>query len=101
MSQDHCVKSVRNSEFFWSVFSRIRTDTEIYGVNLCIQSKFGKIRTRKTANTDTFHAVDITTVTTINVPINEYFGAILFKGYLLALATNFVMQCLSNKLGSY
>ena len=32
------------SEFFWSVFSRI-------------QSECGKIQTRKTQNTDTFHAV--------------------------------------------
>ena len=32
------------SEFFWSVFSRIRTE-------------YGEIWTRKTANTDTFYAV--------------------------------------------
>ena len=30
-----------NTEFFWSVFSRI------YSVNVRIQSKYGKIRTRK------------------------------------------------------
>ena len=28
-----------------------------YGVNLYIQSEWGNIRTRKTRNTDTFHAV--------------------------------------------
>ena len=40
----HCVKSVRFGAFFWSVFSRI-------------QSECGKIRTRKTPNTDNIHAV--------------------------------------------
>ena len=30
---------------------------EIYGVNLCIQSEYGKIRTRKTPHLDIFHAV--------------------------------------------
>ena len=42
-------------EFFWSVFSRIWTE---YGISLRIQSKCGKIRTRKSSNTDTFHAVE-------------------------------------------
>ena len=42
------------SEFFWSVFSRIRTE---YGeTSLRIQSKFRKKWTRKTPNTDTFYA---------------------------------------------
>ena len=39
------------SEFFWSVFPLI------YEINLRIQSKCGKIRTRKALNTDTFRAV--------------------------------------------
>ena len=39
------------SEFFWSIFSRIRTK---YGEK---RGKCWKIRTRKTPNTDTFHAV--------------------------------------------
>ena len=37
-------------EFFWSVYSRISN---------CIQSECEKIRTRKTTNTDTFHAVEM------------------------------------------
>ena len=45
------------SELFWSTFSRIRTE---YG-EICrisrIQTESGKIRTRITPNTDTFHAV--------------------------------------------
>ena len=43
------------SEFFRSVFSRIRTE---YGDKLRIQSKCGKIQTRKTPNMDTFYAVN-------------------------------------------
>ena len=39
-----CVKKSPYSEFFWSLFSRIRIE-------------YGKIRTRKTPKTDTFYAV--------------------------------------------
>ena len=44
------------SEFFWPVFSRIWTE---YGkiLHIAPQSECGKIRTRKTPKTDTFHAV--------------------------------------------
>ena len=44
-----------NAEFFWSTFSRIWTE---YGnLNLCIQSKCKKIRTRKTPYLDNFYVV--------------------------------------------
>ena len=47
-----------HSEFFWSIFSRIRTEYgKILAVSFRIQSESGNIRTRKTSNTDTFHAV--------------------------------------------
>ena len=39
----HWVKSVQIRSFLWSVFSCIRTDKEIYGVNLHIQSEHRKI----------------------------------------------------------
>ena len=35
-------------------------NTETYGVSLRIQSERGKIQTRKTPNTETFHAVVLT-----------------------------------------
>ena len=41
-------------KLFWSLLSRIRTE---YGVYLRIQCKCGNIRTKKTPNTNTFHAV--------------------------------------------
>ena len=47
------------SEFYWSVFVRIQTEYVDIGVFLLIQSECGKIRTRKTPNTDTFHAVNL------------------------------------------
>ena len=44
-------------EFFWSLFFAFGLNTEIYGVNLHIQSKRRKIQTRKTSNKSTFYAV--------------------------------------------
>ena len=45
------------SELFWSAFSAFGLNTERYGVPFRIQFKCGKMRTRITPNTDTFHAV--------------------------------------------
>ena len=45
------------SELFWSVFSALGLNMENYRINLHIQSECGKVWTRKTSNTDTFHAV--------------------------------------------
>ena len=42
----HCVKSVQIRSYFWSVFSRIRTEYGEYSVSLHIQSECGKIRTK-------------------------------------------------------
>ena len=57
----HSGKALREkcplSEFLWSVFSRIRNDYGEIRVSPCIQSEYGRIRIRKTPNTDTFHAV--------------------------------------------
>ena len=44
-----------NLEFFWCVFSRMRTE---YWLNLRIQSESEKKRTRKTTNTDIYHVQD-------------------------------------------
>ena len=43
----HWVKSVQRRGFFWSVFLLFEINTEIYGVNLRIQSKCGIIRITK------------------------------------------------------
>ena len=52
----HCAKSVRYWSFSGLYFG---LNTQRYGASLRIQSECGKIRTRKTPNKDTFHAVYI------------------------------------------
>ena len=47
------------SEFFWSAFSRIWTEYQETEYLSVFQSKYGKTRTRKTPNMDTFYAVSI------------------------------------------
>ena len=53
----HYVKSVRIRSLSDLYFPAVVLNTDKYGVSLRIQSECGKIRTRKTPNTDTFHAV--------------------------------------------
>ena len=53
----HCMKSVCICRFSGSYFPAFGLNTERCGVSPLIQSECGKIRTRKTPNTDTFHAV--------------------------------------------
>ena len=52
-----CVKSVLIRSFFGPYFSAFGLNTEIYRVNLRIQSKYGKMRSRKTRKMDTFYAM--------------------------------------------
>ena len=47
----------QHSDLFWSIFSGIRTEYAEFGVSHRIHSKFGKIPTRVTPDTDTFYAV--------------------------------------------
>ena len=51
------VKSVRIRKISGPYFPAFGLDTEIYRVNFCFQSKYGKIRTRKTPNAEAFYAV--------------------------------------------
>ena len=51
------MKGVRIQSFFGPFFLAFGLNAERYGVSLRNQSECGKIRTRKTPNTDTFHAV--------------------------------------------
>ena len=48
----HNVKSVRIRSIFGPYFPPFGLNTEIYSVKLRIQSECGKIKTRKTLNTD-------------------------------------------------
>ena len=51
----HCVKSVRIRSYSSLYFSIFGLNMERYGVSLRIQSEYGKMPTRITPNTDTFH----------------------------------------------
>ena len=56
-----CVNSVRIRSFPGPYFPAFGLNTERYSVrvSLCIQSECGKLQTRKTPNTDSFHAVAV------------------------------------------
>ena len=56
---EHCVKSVRIRSFSGPYFPAFGLSTERYSVSLHIQSECGKMPTRKTPKTDTFHAVEM------------------------------------------
>ena len=51
------MKSVRIWRFSGPYFPAFGLNMEIYSVNLRIQSKFRKVRTRKTPNMDTFYSI--------------------------------------------
>ena len=55
----HYVKNFRIQSFSGPHFPVFGLNTEIYEVNLRIQYSRGKIRTRKTPNTDTFYTVSL------------------------------------------
>ena len=52
----YCVKNVHIQKFSGPYFPAFGLNTEGYRVSLRIQSECGKIRSRKTPNTDTFYA---------------------------------------------
>ena len=53
----YCVKIIRIRSYYGSYFPAFGLNTERHGVSLRIQSECGKIQTRFTPNTDTFHVV--------------------------------------------
>ena len=69
----HCVKSVRIQNFTGQYFPTFRLNMETYSVSLRIQSEIGKIRTKKTPNTNTFHAVVVSELTIATFKITTNF----------------------------
>ena len=63
----HCAKSVRIRSYSDLYFPAFGLNTERYGVSLRIQSRCGKVRTRITPNTDTFHAVITILITPLSI----------------------------------
>ena len=60
-SYSKCPNSVRIRSYPGPYFPAFELNTERYFVSLCIQSEYGKIQTRITPNTDTFHSVRVFT----------------------------------------
>ena len=56
----HCVKNVHIRSYFGSYFPEFRLNMERYSISIRIQSECGKMLTRITPNTDTFHVVVLT-----------------------------------------
>ena len=52
-------KNVRIRSYSGPHFPTFGLNTQRYGVSLRIQSECGKMRTKITLNTDTFHAVNV------------------------------------------
>ena len=55
----HCVKSLQMQSFCGPCFPAFGLNTDIYSVNLRIQFKSGKVRTRKILYLDNFYAVQL------------------------------------------
>ena len=73
-SMFHCVKSVRIWSFSGPHFPALRLNVERYEIAHCIQSEWEKMRTRKTPNTVTFHAVLDIVQTCILQCLKKYFS---------------------------
>ena len=76
----YCAKNIRIPSFSGQYFPAFGLNAEICSVNLRIPSKYGKIRTIKTRNTDTFYA----TVILVREPIHtSHLISILMMGTAL------------------
>ena len=59
VSHSHCVKIARMGSYSGPYFPEFGLNTERCSVSLRIQYKCGKVRTRITPNTDTYHEVSV------------------------------------------
>ena len=80
------MKSVRIRSFSGPYFLTFGLNTERYGVSLHMQSECGKIQTRKTPNTNTFHAVNRSLsiiVAESNIPNRSRYSLVFYKKTVL------------------
>ena len=99
-----CVKSIRIRNFSGPNFPAFGLNTERYGLSFRIQQACGKISTRKTPNTDTFHGVILVILQWLVLPFTVKTG-LRFKGCLIVLTffcekllfRKFVKKCRWNK----
>ena len=80
--KNNCVKCACIRSFSGPYFSAFRLNIERYRIFLRIQYKCGKIQTRKTPNTDTFHAVNVMTFCDIHPLHTCYLVSFLFFHFL-------------------
>ena len=81
------MKSVHIRSFSGPHFPEFRLNTDGYGVSLHIQFKWGKIRTGKTPNTDTFHALKSMHIDSVN--LQNIFNCSSYKVYIKKLIDQF------------
>ena len=97
----HCVKSVRIRSFSCQYFPTFGLNTRRYSVSLRIQSECGTIRTRKTPNTDTFHAVVFFHKKILKeLSLNSFFHLInedLWNPHYGVILSHFLAQNLANQ----
>ena len=74
----HCIKSVHIRSFSGSYFPAFRLNTERYFVSLRIQSKCGKIRTRKTPKRTLFTKWIAELIIYGGIPRKDYFRQLNF-----------------------
>ena len=79
----HCVKSVQIRSFSGLFFLVFGLNTKIYFVSLHIQSKYGKLRTKKTPHLDTFPAVRTSTQHLIINTIHQLVATLSFYFLLI------------------
>ena len=83
----HCVKSGRIGSFSGPYFPAFGLNTERYGVSLRIQSKFGKIRTRKKSE----YGHLLLSVSTGSEPMSIYLFICLFV-YLFSVCLTLTIK---------
>ena len=86
IKKGHCMKSALIRSFSGPYFPAFGLNMERYPVSLSIQSKCGKIWTRKISNTDAFHAMVLSIH--INFKLKYLFTLILTMGILSAQLNN-------------
>ena len=79
-----CLKSALIWSFTGPNFPAFGSSTQRYGLSLCIQHKYKKIRTRNTSNTDTFHGVILVILQWLMLPFLLKTG-LRFTGCLVVL----------------
>ena len=90
----HCVESVRIWSFSGLYFPAVWLNAQRYFVSLRTQSEYGKMRTRKTPNTDTFYVILTTTVCIFNVKSRKekkifcHFLGLILTHHLLVLPSD-------------